>query len=451
MLGPASAKRLFSSVKTINQSLIKLQLVHEKHLGTDSQWFPYINSLPGPKDLTVPFYFDEHDLVWLKGTGIYGEIESTKQQWRKEWESALEQVGGTESMYSFDEYQWACIMYTSRSFPARIIYPNTEEGLSMLVPIIDSVNHKPQTPIHWEGTVDGSFDLRSAYNIEKGQEIFNNYGAKGNEELMFGYGFALENNKFDIVSLKLNLGSQIKEILKEKGISNVPGDSIFHISSEFPLPMNLQKVFSVIVGGSRQKENIADICGLRALQKSLANKWFNLTSNVPKGDPANLKQRFAKYYRDGQIRILERALEAADSQLQAYGLNEKYREISIDSLASTDVDFLNGLIMAFGVGSKEDLIAQELEDQIIVLYLIWSGMVDHAASTDESYVVEQANDLYNEIVLPLRNFDHRYRGERFEVPTLIASIKVLEENGFEYMDSQHNARYEVFLPVENVS
>jgi SET domain len=389
-------------------------------------------------------------LIWLKGTGIYGEIESTQRQWRQEWQAALQQAGADESRYPFEDYQWACIIYTSRSFPAKIIYPDTAEGLSMLVPIIDSVNHKPQTPVHWEGTVDGAFDLRSAFNIAKGEEIFNNYGAKGNEELMFGYGFALEDNKFDIVSLKLNLGHKVKEILEERGMTNVPADSVFHISSEFPLPMNLQKVFSVIVGGTRQKENIADICGLRALQKSLSNKWFSLTSNIPEGEPANLKQQFAKFYRDGQIRILERALEAADRQLQVYEFNEKYHRISIDYIASADFNFLEGLVMAFGGHTKEDLIAQDLEDQIIVLYLIWAGVIEGPAETDQSHILEQATDLYDEIIVPLRRFDDRYSGERFEVPTLIASIKVLEENGFEYMDSQHHARYEVLLEVRKL-
>lgn len=444
-MGPSSAKKLFPAVGSVSQPLIKLQLVHEKQLGEKSRWYPYINSLPAPDELTVPFYFSQEDLVWLRGTGIYGEIEPTKKQWQQEWHTVLEQVGATEAQYPFEEYQWACTIYTSRSFPAKIIYPDAPDGLSMLVPIIDSVNHKPQTPVHWEGTVEGSFDLRSATEIGTGEEIFNNYGAKGNEELMFGYGFALEDNKFDIVSLKLNLGGGVKEILNERGVTNVPADSVFHISSEFPLPMNLQKVFSVIVGGTRQESSMADICGLRALQKSLRNKWYNLTSNIPSGEPANLKQRFSKYYRDGQIRILERTLEAAEQQLEKYEFSRKYVTVNMDYIASSDSDFLQGLIAAFGKYTQQDLIDQDLEDQIIVLYLIWCGVVKAPSDNQEPYLMEQANDLYNDIVVPLRNIDDRYQGQRFELGMLVAAIKLLEENGFEYMDSDHHARYEVFL------
>lgn len=37
----------------------------------------------------------------------------------------------------------------------------------------------------------------------KGEEVFNNYGAKPNDELLLGYGFLLEDNPEDFVSVKL--------------------------------------------------------------------------------------------------------------------------------------------------------------------------------------------------------------------------------------------------------
>ena len=43
--------------------------------------------------------------------------------------------------------------------------------------------------------------------LTQDQELFSNYGALSNEVLMYAYGFALENNPFDTVTLKLVSGA----------------------------------------------------------------------------------------------------------------------------------------------------------------------------------------------------------------------------------------------------
>lgn len=41
------------------------------------------------------------------------------------------------------------------------------------------------------------------YDLEVGEEIYNNYCSSSNEELLFTYGFAVPNNPLDSVPLKL--------------------------------------------------------------------------------------------------------------------------------------------------------------------------------------------------------------------------------------------------------
>ena len=50
------------------------------------------------------------------------------------------------------------------------------------------------------------------------QELFSNYGALSNEVLMYAYGFALENNPFDTVTLKLVSGAG--EVAQNKDTHN---------------------------------------------------------------------------------------------------------------------------------------------------------------------------------------------------------------------------------------
>lgn len=84
------------------------------------------------------------------------------------------------------EYQWAATVLSSRSFPSRLLSanPNDEDPSNsepILVPILDMLNHRPNHPVTWStsnGTI--SYVCETAYSPN--DEIFNNYGAKGNEE-----------------------------------------------------------------------------------------------------------------------------------------------------------------------------------------------------------------------------------------------------------------------------
>ncbi|KAG0669802.1 hypothetical protein C6P45_003322 [Maudiozyma exigua] len=111
---------------------------------------------------------------------------------------------------SFIAYFWAHLTYTSRAFPERIINPNCDESDVMLLPIVDLLNHGNRTKVEWSTDKDGSFCYTNLEkDIPEGNEIFNNYGAKSNEELLYGYGFTIKDNEFDTVLLVLKLDDQM--------------------------------------------------------------------------------------------------------------------------------------------------------------------------------------------------------------------------------------------------
>jgi hypothetical protein len=95
-----------------------------------------------------------------------------------------------------------------------VVTPSTEP---ILLPGVDSLNHKRAQPVSWlfsspsgdaSDTSEATISLISHTAIGPGEEIFNNYGPKPNSELILAYGFTLANNPDDTIILKIGGGSR---------------------------------------------------------------------------------------------------------------------------------------------------------------------------------------------------------------------------------------------------
>lgn len=90
-----------------------------------------------------------------------------------------------------DDFLWCYSVYSSRSFPYTLIDPSSTETSEVLFPLVDALNHKPNTKITWSRNGDiknGSLSFIAGEAFENGVEIFNNYGPKVSKDL-FGYVF----------------------------------------------------------------------------------------------------------------------------------------------------------------------------------------------------------------------------------------------------------------------
>ena len=67
-----------------------------------------------------------------------------------------------------------------------------------MFPLYDMLDHRPGHRITWEAG-GGSIRFQCVGGIRAGEQIYNNYGPKGNQELLFTYGFAIEDNPLDSV------------------------------------------------------------------------------------------------------------------------------------------------------------------------------------------------------------------------------------------------------------
>ena len=68
----------------------------------------------------------------------------------------------------------------------------------VMVPFLDLANHSNSPNASFQvDPVENCVNLIALKDIESGAEVLIQYGEKGNEELMFQYGFAIEDNPFN--------------------------------------------------------------------------------------------------------------------------------------------------------------------------------------------------------------------------------------------------------------
>lgn len=276
---PHIATRLF---------LMKLYLLRD-----NSSWWPYINSLP--RSFNTPLWYDDNDLIWLRGTNLGNAKEVREDAWRQEYENAMRSLFADASdfeykhLWTWELYLWAATVMTTRSFsgPASV---NRNEGefivaadrvgrCPILIPGLDLLNHNPSAKVSWV------WDARScALRVEEptlgGCQVWNNYDPKSNEELIMGYGFSLPDNTSDHYSLGFSpaIAAYIKATkarrLARKPISDaVQSQNTAEISSS-TLPKLVGGTFG---NGSQVLESLEDFNVEAILDQNI--HWVRLLEN----------------------------------------------------------------------------------------------------------------------------------------------------------------------------
>jgi hypothetical protein len=103
-----------------------------------------------------------------------------------------------------------------------------------LFPVVDILNHSVSAKVEWDFQPHTSFSLKllEADTFTPGQELFNNYAPKQNDELLLGYGFCLEDNPIEQFPLKLAFPPMLLEYAQSTGLFE-PGNVPFGMSTDF--------------------------------------------------------------------------------------------------------------------------------------------------------------------------------------------------------------------------
>ncbi|KAJ4806403.1 Histone-lysine N-methyltransferase setd3 [Rhynchospora pubera] len=252
ILGP-TCRAMFEQGGVDDRFLVMLFLLVES-VRPDSLWKPYLDILP--RKFNSPLWFTDGELSELKGTALYRasilQRKSLEELYEKKVKGLVEELLQSHQQertrdIHYEDFLWANSVFWTRALnipmPHSYVFPKSEEEhdteasqheqnsdhkdsdcmecncgesgngepvwVEGLVPGIDFCNHGTITGSKavatWEvdsaGTASGipnSMYLLLAADYDcSDKEIHISYGNKGNEELLYLYGFVIEENPDD--------------------------------------------------------------------------------------------------------------------------------------------------------------------------------------------------------------------------------------------------------------
>lgn len=268
-----------------------------------------------------------------------------------------------------DLFRWSATIFSSRSFASDLFTAaRTSNATSpILYPVLDIFNHKLGAQVSWKFE-RGNFTLSLQTTVKQGQQIFNNYSAKGNEEctcfacvamrvyayhttVLLGFGFCIPDNPHDRVAVRIGqvepfVHTRLRKILPDHWRSELwkSEESVFYISlklhnggepskaHDIPklkclehIPAELTKSVYIIVDAYAENvvfenafvkskqvwANTVDVL-LTTLERSLQeiHQWDSELTDCTMTSGA----KAASVYREGQMKILQ----AVTSELRAF-------------------------------------------------------------------------------------------------------------------------------------
>ncbi|KAG0296597.1 hypothetical protein BGZ96_009029 [Linnemannia gamsii] len=181
-----------------------------RHLFAD-----YIATLP---DVSTPVTL-EPELVrgYLAGTLLLDSVCAKRSKLEAEFGHLSGNLGVFEDWPvrpTLENFIWADATFWSRILSFKTQW--TDNGTSSdadddmhMVPYLDFANHSANPNIRWEVDSDGlrvwAYEslLQDSHNSVVSREVFLSYGNKPNTELLFLYGFTLQNNPTELLTLAM--------------------------------------------------------------------------------------------------------------------------------------------------------------------------------------------------------------------------------------------------------
>ena len=206
-------RSLLALIDTVNPMLwgmqLGLRLLVECTKREASYFAPYIKSLPSEYG-TIPAYFTQRDLTELqfpdiqrKAAGRMAQLDLLSLQ--------CERIrGGEEDPFkgealSKTQLIWATCSVSSRAYRVRGKSGQRGGHLASLLPVVDLINHSFEANCIIQDAAErggpGAVAVVAAIDVAAGEALRTNYGEIGNEQLLLNYGFVLDDNPHDTLSI----------------------------------------------------------------------------------------------------------------------------------------------------------------------------------------------------------------------------------------------------------
>ncbi|KAG1888643.1 hypothetical protein F4604DRAFT_1714160 [Suillus subluteus] len=167
---------------------------------------PYLESLPPEDAPLTSLQFTPSELETFRGTNIYCATHDRQESWSTEWNKCRTFIHTIDAdwteRYTWDKYLRASTYLSTRAFPSALLSRS---------PVLQTSSSYPfmiPGPVSWctsypEGSTEARDDsatisIISRTTMRLGEEVFNNYGLKANDELILGYGFTLQQTQWAI-------------------------------------------------------------------------------------------------------------------------------------------------------------------------------------------------------------------------------------------------------------
>ena len=179
---------------------LALQLLLHRAAGSGSAWSHYIAALPTEVD--TPLRWSEEALGELDGSTVALDVAARRTAIVSDYKALLacRDTGVCKVMdvTTMEDFEWALSMVWSRAFWMKHS-PNGEREATF-IPYVDLCNHHHEAPQVRPGHFGVRIQLdKGAMNADQQVEI--SYGNLSNTDLLVRYGFVLEDNPHDYVTL----------------------------------------------------------------------------------------------------------------------------------------------------------------------------------------------------------------------------------------------------------
>lgn len=205
---PESLTQLIQLVpKELWGGKLALKLLYERYRGEDSPFAPYIGSLPVGFP-GIPIFWSKAELDALEYPPVSSQVVK-RCRWLVEFSGmeAVRRLGGhvfgkeAASVLSPNTLGWALSAVTSRAFR-----PGGEGGAAALLPLIDMCNHDQAPNARVSASDSRALNLQALRDIAPGEDVTLSYGELPNDFLLLDYGFVVEDNAHDSVTLSFDPG-----------------------------------------------------------------------------------------------------------------------------------------------------------------------------------------------------------------------------------------------------
>lgn len=387
------------------------------------EWFKaYLDILPSGQEIGTPMFWGvERELI--KGTDAVLTVDRDIKKHLDEWYSVVKTVdpkmrpstyeeelkfyevlkqgkpehfasylNNPTSWTSFPAYLWSCAIFNSRAFPFILNEDKAQElNEAFLIPVFDLLNHDDdKAKVKW-GMQGDNYTFKSEQKLNPGDEVFNSYGPKTNEELLLSYGFTLEDNRNEKTSISLRIPEeQVADAIKF-GVEMTTHNVSFDITKDEPLPQQLIVLFCFLLKNS--SENVITLRnkleGLKYLTDVLQQKLDGLKPAKAGSIDARIVKN-AKIYKNSHKQLFQMSFEECTKLEKS--LLKQHKPLSFKTIYKNDKAFANALLLIFGITSYEQLSKTDDLHRVLILWIIRCANKKHY--TEKNIFPELVSETY---------------------------------------------------------